>query len=169
MTKKGRANGSFFGNHIYENLLARRSHLLYELSQVVDFSFVRHICRDFYVDWGRDAWDPVLMFKMVFLQFLYDLSDRMENPLNVTVSNYWSRHGDLNPRPADYESAALPLSYAGLAFSLAASCLLRNAHRWSDLFIFGQFLIAVCDQNATNFLIARLPGICLKSRSIIIG
>jgi hypothetical protein len=26
---------------------------------------------------------------------------------------YWSRQGDLNPRPADYESAALPLSYAG--------------------------------------------------------
>ncbi len=94
----------------------------------MDFSFVRHICQDFYVDWGRDAWDPVLMFKMVFLQFLYDLSARMENPLNVTVSNYWSRHGDLNPRPADYESAALPLSYAGLGFSLAASCLLRNAH-----------------------------------------
>ena len=76
MSKKGRANGSFFGNHIYESLLARRSHLLYELGQVVDFSFVRHACRDFYVDWGRDAWDPVLMFKMVFLQFLYDLSDR---------------------------------------------------------------------------------------------
>ncbi len=38
MTKKGRANGSFFGNHIYENLLARRSHLLYELSQVMDVS-----------------------------------------------------------------------------------------------------------------------------------
>ena len=25
----------------------------------------------------------------------------------------WSRRWDLNPRPADYESAALPLSYAG--------------------------------------------------------
>ena len=76
MTKKGRADGSFWGNHIYNNLLTRRSHLLYELSQVVDFGFVREACRDFYVDYGRDAWDPVLMFKMVFLQFLYDLSDR---------------------------------------------------------------------------------------------
>jgi IS5 family transposase len=28
------------------------------------------------VDWGRDPWDPVLMFKRVFLQFLYNLSDR---------------------------------------------------------------------------------------------
>jgi hypothetical protein len=31
---------------------------------------------DFYVDWGRDPWGPMLMFKIVFLQFLCDLSDR---------------------------------------------------------------------------------------------
>ncbi|MBU4233439.1 MAG: transposase [Desulfobacterales bacterium] len=31
--------------------------------------------KDFSVNRGRDPWDPVLMFKMVFLQFLYDLSD----------------------------------------------------------------------------------------------
>lgn len=90
MTKKGSANGSFFGNHIYEHLLARRSHLLYELSKVVDFSFVRPACRDFYVDWGRDAWDPVLMFKMVFLQFLYDLSDReVEEQITFNMAFKW--------------------------------------------------------------------------------
>jgi hypothetical protein len=26
---------------------------------------------------------------------------------------FWSRRGELNSRPADYESAALPLSYVG--------------------------------------------------------
>ncbi len=30
-----------------------------------------------------------------------------------TAFEIWSRRWDLNPRPADYESAALPLSYAG--------------------------------------------------------
>ena len=29
----------------------------------------------------------------------------------------WSREWELNPRPADYESAALPLSYLGSAGS----------------------------------------------------
>ena len=29
----------------------------------------------------------------------------------------WSRRWDLNPRPADYESAALPLSYTGFSQS----------------------------------------------------
>jgi IS5 family transposase len=76
MTKTGSANGSFFGNLIYERLLSQRDHFLKDLAQTVDFRFVREACRDFYVDWGRDAWDPVLMFKMVCLQFLYDLSDR---------------------------------------------------------------------------------------------
>ena len=30
------------------------------------------------------------------------------------IENEWSRRVGLNHRPADYESAALPLSYAGL-------------------------------------------------------
>jgi hypothetical protein len=37
---------------------------------------VKVAIKEFYVDWGRAPWDPVLMFKMVLLQFLYDLSDR---------------------------------------------------------------------------------------------
>ena len=59
MTKTGSANGSFFGNLIYERLLSKRDHFLKDLAQTVDFRFVREACRDFYVDWGRDAWDPV--------------------------------------------------------------------------------------------------------------
>jgi hypothetical protein len=30
------------------------------------------------------------------------------------TGDIWSRGRDLNPRPADYESAALPLSYLGV-------------------------------------------------------
>jgi hypothetical protein len=36
-----------------------------------------------------------------------------ERDLGVTREEDWSRRRDLNPRPADYESAALPLSYTG--------------------------------------------------------
>ena len=31
----------------------------------------------------------------------------------VRTQKRWSREWELNPRPADYESAALPLSYLG--------------------------------------------------------
>jgi hypothetical protein len=76
MSKSGSANGSFFGNFVYDQLLRRRPHFLHDLTRALDFAFVKEALRDFYVDWGRDPWDLVLMFKMVFLQFLYDLSDR---------------------------------------------------------------------------------------------
>ena len=33
------------------------------------------------------------------------------------ITSRWSRWGDLNPRPADYKSAALPLSYNGITLS----------------------------------------------------
>ena len=44
--------------------------------------------------------------------------ERAEQPKKVgrgrtLGARAWSRHGDSNPGPADYESAALPLSYAG--------------------------------------------------------
>ncbi|MGA8140288.1 MAG: IS5 family transposase [Desulfobaccales bacterium] len=61
-----------------------------DLAQVVDFRFVQEHCQDFYVDWGRDHWDPVLMFKMVFLQFLYDLSDQeMEEKAAFNLVYKW--------------------------------------------------------------------------------
>ena len=37
----------------------------------------------------------------------------MRSKLSGSISIGWSRGRDLNPRPADYESAALPLSYLG--------------------------------------------------------
>ena len=38
----------------------------------------------------------------------------------------WSRRGDLNPGPTDYESVALPLSYAGID---------RKDEQWFDSYV----------------------------------
>jgi len=56
MSKTGSANGSFFGNFIYDQLLRRRLHFLHDLSRAVDFALVKAALKDFYVDWGRDPW-----------------------------------------------------------------------------------------------------------------
>ena len=32
--------------------------------RAVDFAFVKVALKDFYVDWGRDPWDPIVMFKL---------------------------------------------------------------------------------------------------------
>ncbi len=69
---------------IYEELIPA-DHLLRRLSEAGEFSFVGPLVSDCYCpDNGRPSWDPVILFKVVFLQFLYDLSDRqIEEPVCV--------------------------------------------------------------------------------------
>jgi IS5 family transposase len=105
MTKKGTANGSFFGNFLYEQILSQRPHFLKDLAQVIDFRFVAEHCKGFYVDWGRDPWDPVLMFKMVLLQFLYNLSDReMEEQAAFNLVYKWFLGLSAEEAPPDFSS-----------------------------------------------------------------
>ena len=47
MSKAGSANGSFFGNFIYDQLQRRRPHFLHDLSRAVDFAFVKAALQDF--------------------------------------------------------------------------------------------------------------------------
>ena len=77
MFKQGGAADSFFGNWLYEQIMGDRPHLLRDLVRVVDFDFVNTECAPLYAEeTGRPPYEPALMFKMVCLQFLYNLSDR---------------------------------------------------------------------------------------------
>ena len=76
---------SFFGM-IYEDLIPA-DHLLCQLTAAVDFSFVSDLVNDCYCsDNGRSSWDPLVLFKVVFLQFLYHLSNReIEEQVNLRL------------------------------------------------------------------------------------
>jgi hypothetical protein len=81
---------SFFGM-IYERLLRR-------IAAAVDFSFVSEVVRDCYCpDNGRPSWNPLVLFKVVLLQFLYDLSGRQRKSRSTytwPASGSWrSRRG----------------------------------------------------------------------------
>ena len=68
---------SFYGNHIYDRVIPE-GHFLKLLDRVVDFSFINELCHDAYTpDFGRPACEPAMMFKILFLQFLYNISDRL--------------------------------------------------------------------------------------------
>ena len=90
---------SFFGI-IYEELIPP-DHLLRKLSAAADLGFVCELVSDCYcADNGRPSWDPLVLFKLVFLlfdklrvvsnvepQFLYDVSDRqVEEQVNLNVA-----------------------------------------------------------------------------------
>ena len=80
---------SFFGM-IYEDLVPK-DHLLRQLAAAVDLGFVSELVSDCYCpDNGRPSWDPLVLFKAVFLQFLYDLSDRqVEEQVNLHLACKW--------------------------------------------------------------------------------
>jgi len=68
---------SFFGNFAYQQIIERhKDHLLIRLLKCVDLSFIEELVKDCYcADNGRPAYQPVMMFKILFLQTLYNQSD----------------------------------------------------------------------------------------------
>ncbi len=99
------SQSSFFGM-IYEDLVPA-DHLLRKLAAAVDFGFVSDVVSDCYCpDNGRPSWDPVVLFKVVFLQFVYDLSDRqVEEQVNLHWACKW--FAGLQPEEAGPDHSAL--------------------------------------------------------------
>ena len=61
---------------VFDKLIPEH-HYVRQVKALIDFSFVREIVQDAYsLSMGRPAEDPVTMFKLEFLQFHYNLSDR---------------------------------------------------------------------------------------------
>ncbi len=80
---------SFFGSMIYDQVIPQ-DHSLRKLAAAVDFSFVNERCKGFYKDLGRPCIEPQRMFKMLLLQYLYNLSDaRVEQEVNDRLSFKW--------------------------------------------------------------------------------
>jgi len=96
---------SFYGNHIYDRVIPE-DHFLKLLDKVVDFSFVNELCRDAYApDFGRPAYEPGMMFKIIFLQFLYDISDRrIEEEVNFNLVLKWFIGLAIDESPPDASS-----------------------------------------------------------------
>ncbi len=54
------------------------NHLLRKMKENIDFSFVNPMLRKQYCEnFGRPAKEPEMMFKLLFLKKLYDLSDEI--------------------------------------------------------------------------------------------
>lgn len=96
---------SMFGSYIYDRVVSKE-HLLRKIAQTIDFSFVNRACADLYCpDNGRPGWSPMLMFKTIFLQFLYDLSDySIEEELNDRLSFKMFIDLDVEEAPPDHSS-----------------------------------------------------------------
>lgn len=72
--------------------LVPKDHLLRKISKHIDFSFIRDKVRDLYCpDNGRPAIDPEILFKMLFIGYLYGIRSerRLVMDIEVNVAYRW--------------------------------------------------------------------------------
>lgn len=75
-TQEGFTN-SLFGSYAYDPVIARHEdHLLVRMQKLIDWSFVEGEVADRYDTLGQHAYHPLIIFKLLVLQHLYDLSER---------------------------------------------------------------------------------------------
>lgn len=72
--------------------LVPEDHLLRKINKVIDFSFIRDKVKDLYcADNGRPAIDPVVLFKMLFIGYLYGTRSERQlvREIQVNVAYRW--------------------------------------------------------------------------------
>lgn len=76
MLRKQSTQKDFFDSYVYERLLPKE-HILLDIRQNLDFSFIDEETKSFYSDdsRGRPPFAAQIIFKMLFLEFFYSLSD----------------------------------------------------------------------------------------------
>ncbi len=84
-----------FETKLYYNLsldrLVPRDYLLRQIADVVDFSFVRSLCRPFYSHTGQPSVDPVVLFKMLLVGYIYGVTSerRLAREISLNLGYRW--------------------------------------------------------------------------------
>mgnify|MGYP000858992348 CR=1 FL=1 len=77
---------------VYIEQLVRPDHLLRKIDKHIDFSFIREKVKDKYcLDNGRPALDPVVLFKMLFIGYLFGIRSerRLVQEIHDNIAYRW--------------------------------------------------------------------------------
>jgi transposase len=95
-----------FAQKLYYQLsldqLVPQDHLLRRIAEAVDFSFVRPLCRPFYSHTGQPSVDPIVLFKMLLVGYLYGITSerRLAQEVELHLAYRWFLGYDLDePTP----------------------------------------------------------------------
>jgi transposase len=72
--------------------LVPKDHLLRKIAAAIDFSFIHDMCKDLYcLDNGRPAVEPEVLFKMLFIGYLYGIKSetRLAEEVDCNVAYKW--------------------------------------------------------------------------------
>lgn len=81
-----------------------QNHLLRVIDTYVDFDFVRQLVKPFYADGGRPSIDPVVLFRMSRLGFLYGIvSERqLAEDVRLNLAYRWFFGYDIDENPPEH-------------------------------------------------------------------
>lgn len=88
MGRKSAARKLFYDFSLEERV--PRDHFLRRLTQVVDFSFVYDMVKPYYSHTGTPSVDPVVVFKMALIGYLYNIPSerRLAEEVRLNLSSY---------------------------------------------------------------------------------
>ena len=66
--------------------LVPKNHLVRKLDQAMDLSFIYSEVKDLYSDFGRESIDPVVLFKIVLIQYIFGISSMRKTIAEIEVN-----------------------------------------------------------------------------------
>ena len=104
----------------YYNLSLERlvpeDHLLRRIAAAVDFSFVRRLCRPYYSHTGKPSVDPIVLFKMMLIGYLYGITSerRLAQELSLHLGYRWFLGYDFDVPTPDHSVLSKARARLGL-------------------------------------------------------
>jgi transposase len=89
---------------LYLDELVPKDHLLRRIAERVDFSFVRPLCRPYYSHTGQPSVDPVVIFKMLLIGYLYGITSerRLAAEISLHLGYRWFLGYDFDVATPDH-------------------------------------------------------------------
>ena len=90
--------------------LVPQDHILRKIDAAVDFSFIHDLCKDLYSpNMGRPAIEPELLFRMLFLGYLYGIKSetKLAQQVNENIAFKWFLGLKLTEKGPDHATISL--------------------------------------------------------------
>jgi transposase len=88
MGKQKTVKESLFSYNVSLDARVRKDHVLRKIQQAVDFGFIYKEVEQFYDERGNVSVPPVIILKMMFLLFFYDVKSERELMETIPERNY---------------------------------------------------------------------------------
>ncbi|AZU59878.1 IS1182 family transposase [Neobacillus mesonae] len=86
------------------NTFVPSNHILRQINEKIDFTFIYNKMEKYYSELGRKSLDPVLLFKMLLIGYLFNVdSEReLEQEVNLNIAYRWFLGLDLTDKVPDH-------------------------------------------------------------------